>query len=184
VRVFGFNSETGKHEEIDKTHWMSFGLGYSGVFRLGERVRTEPTTMEAAYHGGSGGYSDLRIVASDVHRTWPRSSAAEFRAVFDIASMSREDAIEALWQLRRIGVAIRNERVASEADYPDWKARYNKWRDDVLAVAERFDEGLRPRLEVLDRVRQPPAHLAINPDHALFIRVASEILLRLEERLP
>jgi hypothetical protein len=182
IRVFGFNSGTRKHEEIDKTHWMSFGI-LPRVFRPGEDVRTEPTTLESAFYQGEG-YSDLKITAADVYRTWPRSIAAEYRAEFDLLNMTKEEAVEALWRLRKLGVVIRNEHLSSEKEFAGWKAKYDKWREDVLAVADRFGEGLRPRLEVLDQVRQPPTLPAINGEHALDISVASEILLRLEERLP
>lgn len=109
---------------------------------------------------------------------------AEFNAAFEYAALSRNDAIKRLWKLREVGVAIRNEHVPSPEQYPAWKARYEKWRSDVLSMAEKVDENLRPRLEVLDRLRPPPSLPVVNEDHVLCIRIASEILLRLEERLP
>ena len=184
IRVYGFDDDTHRHEEIGKTHWMSFGLEYSKVYKPDGDVRTVPTTFDSAFYNKNGKYSDLRIVADDVYRTWPRSEEAEMRAEFSLIKMTREDAIATLWKLRKVGVAIRNVHFSSEEQFPEWKANYEKWRSDVLAVADKFDEGLRPRLEVLDRLRPPPKVPAVNKEHALLIGIASEILLRLEEQLP
>jgi len=109
---------------------------------------------------------------------------AEFDAAFEWFALSREDAIKLLWRLRKEGVAIRNEPIPSEKLFSQWKVKYEKWRNDVLLAAEKVDENLRARLEVLDQLRSPPALPVINQEHAQCIAIASEILLRLNERLP
>ena len=108
----------------------------------------------------------------------------EFNTAFEYAALTRNDAIKRLWKLREEGVAIGNEHVPSEKLYPAWKAKYEKWRGNVLSMAEKVDENLRPRLEVLDRLGPPPSLPVVNEDHVLCIRIASEILSRLEEKLP
>lgn len=184
ITVYGASSETGLHELIPKTHWMSHGLDLSKLYKPEAISKTVPATYEASLHGTRTGYSDLKIVAADVYRVWPRSDKAKSSAAFDASAFSRDEAIKILWKLRRDGVAIRNEQVASDRQFPAWKAKYEKWRRDVLAVAEKVDENLRQRLEVLNQLRPPPTLPVINQDHALCIAIASEILLRLEERLP
>ena len=168
---------------------MSYGLDLSTIYDSEAVGRTSPATFEAGYHGVRSGkhiYSDLKIEAADVYQVWPlrRKAKIEFDASFDTADLSREDAIRILWQLRKVGVAIRNEPVPSEQVFTAWKAKYEKWREDVLLAAEKVDENMRHRLEVLDRLRPPPSLPVINRDHAVCITIASEILSRLEERLP
>jgi hypothetical protein len=126
-------------------------------------------------------WDDSFIKDSDasVEEQWAQHDAA-----FKITSLSKDYARKELWRLREEGVAIRNAPVPSGKDYPAWKHKYKAWRDDVLMVAEKYDENLRPRLEVRDRPRQPPNLPVINQDHALCIKVASEILLRIAEYLP
>jgi hypothetical protein len=109
---------------------------------------------------------------------------AEYDAAFAIAAMSKNDARKELWKLRKEGVAIRNESVSSEQSFSLWKQKYETWRNNVLEVADKYDENLRNRLEVLDRPRPPPSLPVVNADHGLCITVASEILLRIDENLP
>lgn len=188
VTVYGASSKTGHHESIPKTYWMSHGLKLATIYDSEATSKTEPATFEAGFHAVRNGvltYSDLKIEASDVYQTWPRrNDEAEFDAAFEWAALSREEAIKVLWKLRKDGVAIRNEPVPSEQLFPPWKAKYEKWRNDVLLAAEKVDENLRPRLEVLDQLRPPPTLPVINQDHALCITIVSEILLRLSEKLP
>lgn len=188
ITVYGVSAQTGEHELIPKTHWMSYGLDLSKIYKPDAPSGTVPATFEAAFHGarsGKRGYADLKIEAAGVYEVWPRAKGdAEFDAAFDVAASSREEAISRLWDLRRIGVAIRNEPVPSEQLFPPWKAKYEQWRAEVLAAADKVNEGLRQRLEVLDRLRPPPSLPVVSNEHARCIAIASEILLRLEERLP
>lgn len=189
IGVYGASSHTGQHELIPKIYWMSYGLDLSKIYHPDAASSTAPATFEAGFHGvriGKHTYSDLKIEAADVYSVWPRRKDvdAEFDAAFEWAALSREEAIKLLWRLRKVGVAIRNEPVPSEQLFPPWKAKYERWRHDVLLAAEKVDENLRHRLEVLDRLRPPPTLPVINRDHALCITITSEILLRLEERLP
>lgn len=184
ITVYGSSSKTGVHESISKTHWMSHGLDLSTIHIPEAISKTVPAPYEARLYGTRISYSDLKIVAADVYHVWPRSDTSELNAVFEWDELSRDEAIKILWKLRRAGVAIRNEQISSEQQFPAWKAKFEKWRNAVLLVAEKVDENLRQRLEVLNQVRPPPTLPVINQNHALCIRIASEILLRLEERLP
>lgn len=184
ITVYGSSSKTGLHESIPKTHWMSHGLDLSTIHIPEAISKTVPAPYEARFYGTRISYSDLKIVAADVYQVWPRSDTAELNAVFELDVLSRDEAIKILWKLRREGVAIRNEQISSEQQFPAWKAKFEKWRNAVLLVAEKVDGNLRQRLEVLNQVRPPPTLPVVNQEHVLCIRIASEILLRLEERLP
>jgi len=189
IRAYGASSKTGNHELIPKTHWMSYGLDLSKIYKRDAVCSTTPTTFEAGFHAARGGkhiYSDLKIERADVYQVWPphKEAEAEFDEAFEWAALSREEAISILWKLRKSGVAIRNEPVSAESLFPQWKAKYEKWRRDVILAAQKVDDNLSYRLEVLDRLRPPPTLPVINEDHARCITIASEILLRLEERLP
>ena len=189
VKVFGASPETGRHELIPKTHWMSYGLDLSTVYKPDAAGRTTPATFEAGFHGARDGkhrYSDLKIEAADVRRVWPRRMDFDtaFDEAFEEASLTRDEAISALWKLRSVGVAIRNEPVPSADHFPAWRERYERWRKSVLAVAGKFDVGLQGRLEVLDQLRKAPNLPVVSQEHAKCITIASEMLLRLEERLP
>ncbi len=96
----------------------------------------------------------------------------------------RQATINALWELRRLGVELRNESVKSEAELLAWMPRYGKRRADVLSAAERFGPNLKYRLEVLDRLRDPPNLPVFDRTHGTAITVMSEILLRMGENLP
>lgn len=184
ISVYGFSSKTKLHELIPKTHWMSYGLDLSTIY-FPESQR-ETKTVPASYELGlpAPAYSDLNIVAADVYQVWPHSDKAEFDAAFDFAVLSREDAIKRLWQLRREGVVIRNEPISSEQQFSAWKSKYENWRASVLLVAEKFNDNLRPRLEVLDQIRPPPELPFFNQEHGRCVAIASEMLLRLEHALP
>lgn len=69
IRVYGAHPQTHEHQEIPKTHWMSYGLDPSSDDQEGGR--SEPKTAWGGYLGRHG-YTELRIVAEDVYRTWPR----------------------------------------------------------------------------------------------------------------
>jgi hypothetical protein len=72
IRSYGISPETHEHEEIAKTHWMSFRLDY--VTALDEQG-SESCTQMAGFSGGfynKPGYTDLKIEASDVYATWPK----------------------------------------------------------------------------------------------------------------
>lgn len=184
IRVYGASPTTGQHEQIPKTHWMSHAFDLSTVYQPEANCKTVPATYQASLSETPTGYSDLKVVAEDVSQVWPRSQQAEFADAFRLAAMSKDDAVAELWKLRRIGVAIRNERLASDKDWPTWNKKYEKWRNDVLQVAEKFDVNFKHRLEVLDQLRPPPHLPTVNHQHAQGIAIMSEILLRLEHRLP
>ncbi len=71
IRAYGVNPETREHEEIAKTHWMSFRLDYvTALDEQGSESRTMMVGLGAHYD--KPGYTDLKIEASDVYATWPR----------------------------------------------------------------------------------------------------------------
>lgn len=87
-----------------------------------------------------------------------------------------------LWNLRRKGVSLRNERISHE-EYPEWKNKFESWRDGVLSEAQKISSGLRSHLEVLDQLRQPDLGDPVNSDHERDLRILSEILARLQAYL-
>ena len=95
----------------------------------------------------------------------------------------RQAAINALWQLRKEGVALRNERIPTDDFFAAWTGRVNDWNSRVLTRAEKANPNLRGYLETLDQLRQAPTLPSLGPEHTHQIRVMSEILQRLEAYL-
>jgi hypothetical protein len=76
LRIYGYSSATHKHELIDKTHWMSFGLNHLAAFGDDDTASTVPASAESGFdsvRGDATTYSSLHIEAHDVYITWPRS---------------------------------------------------------------------------------------------------------------
>lgn len=72
IRAYGISPETHEHEEIAKTHWMSFRLDYvTALDEQGSESGTQMTGFNGGYYNKAG-YTDLRIEASDVYATWPK----------------------------------------------------------------------------------------------------------------
>jgi hypothetical protein len=72
IRAYGISPESHEHEEISKTHWMSFGFAELKLLR--DEDDGGSTEMKD-FHGGfynKPGYSAIRIVAEDVYTAWPR----------------------------------------------------------------------------------------------------------------
>ncbi len=186
VSIFGKHPPSIEWEKLDRSIFKT-GRFENGSFHRHGNDDAEFTEISILASDRDTAVNQIIVlaaalpVARSVEQQW-----AEHDAAFKIASLSKGDARKELWRLREEGVPLRNEPVASERDYPNWKKRYEAWRNEVLLVAEQYDENLRPRIEVLNEMRPPPKlpSPAINPDHTLCRAVFSEILRRIEENLP
>lgn len=89
-----------------------------------------------------------------------------------------------LRKARRTGVAIRNERLTSEDQFPDWLARYQAWREETLKAAAKLSPVLHDLLETLNEMHGYPANATpVNEEHARRLAIMSEILLRIDKYL-
>jgi hypothetical protein len=96
---------------------------------------------------------------------------------------ARQAAMARLWGLRKEGVELRNETIAMPA-FPDWKRRFEDWRNRVMADAKIVSPNLCAWLDTLDQVRVPPRlPPAACEDHRLLRDCQCEILLRMQEFL-
>jgi len=93
---------------------------------------------------------------------------------------AREAALKVLWELRKDGVALRNEPVTSVPMLLLWVERAESWRKDVLLAAGSVNINLRYYLEILNEVGDPPTMRAFDNTHGSWIKIMSEILRRLE----
>lgn len=98
---------------------------------------------------------------------------------------ARQNAIDKLWQLRSEGISLRNK----EPSYDNlairaWVLEIRQWREKVLLEAGKVNVNLKCYLERLDHTCPVPGGIIPFPgDHELHVRIASKILLRLEEYL-
>jgi hypothetical protein len=97
-------------------------------------------------------------------------------------------ALERLRGLRKSGVPIRNAGLnlpnLEAAD--EWVSRVKAWREEVLAEAAQVDPNLHAILDTLDVTTDAaPLHIIFirSPEQALYVRVASSVLARLQEHI-
>lgn len=96
---------------------------------------------------------------------------------------ARQSAINRLWQLRSDGIVIRNKPI-SIGDVTTWRKDVDTWRANVLLEADKVNTNLKCYLERLDHTCGIPGNIVvISGDHELWVRITSEILLRMEEYL-
>ena len=96
---------------------------------------------------------------------------------------ARQAAMARLWGLRKEGVELRNETIAMPA-FPDWKRRFEDWRNRVMADAKIVSPNLCAWLDTLDQVRVPPRlPPAACEEHRVLRDCQGEILLRMQEFL-
>lgn len=97
---------------------------------------------------------------------------------------ARQNAIDALWILRKSGVELRNKSVSSDEDFNSWQSEFWSWRSNTLDKARVVSVNLQNWLDILDRTVPRPANVLIhNPEHDRLLRVASTILNRLQQYL-
>jgi len=94
-------------------------------------------------------------------------------------------ALTRLWELRADGVTHRNKQLAHDHEVKQWIEDFWRWREEVLAQAEKVSKNLAASLETLDRVRPPPVYpLSFrDPEHKRLYGIMSEILSRMYEFL-
>jgi hypothetical protein len=89
-----------------------------------------------------------------------------------------------VWLMRDEGVPLRNEGNQT-TDVPGWTPRFEDWHARVIVAAEALSPDLRHYLEPINKFKVKPELVAVNDvRHAMNVRVMSEILARIEERLP
>ena len=89
-----------------------------------------------------------------------------------------------LREARRAGVAIRNEALTSEAQFPEWMERYRAWREQTLKAAANVSPVLHDLLETLNEMHGYPTGLApVNGEHARRLAIVSEMLRRIDRYL-
>ncbi len=153
-------------EPISAEHWRDYDLDLLTCDQDPKEAHCGTRPDNRKTHNEGGRYLDLMVDERQFQAKWPMS-----------------DTEERLRDLRRSGVALRNERVADAVQWADWRSRFDVWRSDVLAVADQISRNLYARLETLDQVRAPPAlqwpfH---SLEHQNLSGVTSEILQRIEE---
>jgi hypothetical protein len=97
----------------------------------------------------------------------------------------RQRTLNLIWDLRERGVQIRNE---FPVNFPVWHRRVNEWRLQLLDAAGVLSVNLRRHLETLNETHDFPSNIELvggthTEDHALDLRVISEVLRRLERYL-
>lgn len=106
----------------------------------------------------------------------------------------RQLALNKLWQLRSDGIALRNTPVTTEAEFMDWRRRYEEWRENTLQAAEERSVNLREWIKRLERMGPLPNGLTIyveeaddngvqKSEHYRLARIMTEILVRLQKHL-
>jgi hypothetical protein len=81
------------------------------------------------------------------------------------------------------GVKLRNEGNHTTRAVV-WTWSFAGWHRRVLAAAQLYSQDLRNHLEPVNKFKEPPEPVAINdPDHAMNVRIASEILARIDKWL-
>ncbi len=107
---------------------------------------------------------------------------------------AQQNALNRLWELRSEGIALRNEPIQTEAQFTDWRRRYEEWRKSILEVAGERSANLREWLRRLERMGKPPGGLTfyVNGDtstgkptkeHYRLASIMTEILVRLQKHL-
>ena len=95
----------------------------------------------------------------------------------------KEAALTRLWQLRSFGISLRNRELAGEEEYHAWKQELEVWLAQVYEQTGKINPNLRAYVERLDRTRPAPVMRVVNSEHARWVRIASEVLSRLQEYL-
>lgn len=95
----------------------------------------------------------------------------------------KQAALTRLWELRSDGISLRNRPLSNESDYKSWKSDIDMWLAQVYEQAEKVSPNLRAYVERLDRTRTPPTLNVVSQEHARWVRIASEVLSRLQEYL-
>lgn len=135
------------------------------------------------------------VIAGSAVLLWnvPRAAAAlqmeaedeitRLRNLFDDKA-KRQAAINVLWQLRSDGISLRNRRVGSVGEFAGWRAELDSWRERVLDESGKVNPNLRNYLDRLDLTRGIPKNTVVfSAEHELQVRIATEILARLQEYL-
>lgn len=156
--------------DLEKPGNSFWGLGSPGIWQAILQI----TTDKAEYQ-------------ERVYFQWERGEIPKFKdcpkpkSVID-PELNKTQDFSNLWDLRRKGISLRNERISHE-EYGEWKNKFESWRDEVLSEAQKISSGLRSHLEVLDQLRQPDLGDPVNSDHERDLRILSEILARLQAYL-
>jgi hypothetical protein len=143
-----------------------------------------PSTITGAVTIGGAAWFLMLVLVVTPCRMWLEQAAAivELQSELKQKGVAQEK-LDALWALRASGVKIRNERIKPD-EHAGWVKRFVKWREEALDAASRASPNLRSYLDVLNETRNPPA--GVNPvssEHALQLRILSEIIARIEAYL-
>lgn len=130
-----------------------------------------------------GGWVALSLFVVAPYRLW---SALEQQR--ERGNSERSRALARLRELRKSGVPIRNEglNLPSLEAANEWVPRIRAWREEVMSEAARVDPNLHAILDTLDVTTDAaPLHIVFvrTPEQALYVRVASSILARLQEHI-
>ncbi|MGP0593218.1 hypothetical protein ACTRXD_11885 [Nitrospira sp. T9] len=96
----------------------------------------------------------------------------------------RQQALNELWELRRVGLNLLSERgISNQEKYDNWATRFNDWRDSVLRQSSIVSVNLMNYLKVLGAINRDVGIRPFNTDHQNQYLKGSEILERLEKYL-
>lgn len=98
---------------------------------------------------------------------------------------ARQAAINKLWDLRSIGISLRNDGVETEEQLSAWISQYTEWRIETLSVAKEVSINLHNWLDRLDRMTNlvPNNVRHFSNEHLRLLNITSEILARLQKYL-
>lgn len=169
--VYGRSGFAGPLEPIASEYWGKFGINALDV--LSKPPHDLTTKLERGAWGNYGVKRNLRTSKRNIEELWPprKENVKE-----------KQELLEKLRQLRKVGVAHRNKPIL-KTEYQTWDVEFRSWRESVLENANKLSISLHAILETCDKTEQSPQGLStpVNDDHELNRRIITTICYRLQK---